>query len=216
MIISDHGRIEDAGRFESLKQQGNLLLAQWCKAPMGLEGFLPGVGEVGHATRIRNVFERHNLISSATRAFQRVAPLFKPRRPNLDLVVDPTLLRFEAGTFEKPVVVIGILARKLRRQRLAIVDNKRKIHQAESRPSSFSALLFEPMTRRVHEKLRRLTAVRHRLEQDDMTEVLLPMTVVALIDHGNGSRDHLASGSGEKRPDASALGERAFTGKNRQ
>ena len=65
-----------------------------------------------------NIFQRGNLITSAARAGERVLPSFDQIGANLDLTSTQPFSRFEAGVFQEPMVISGILARQLGRQRL--------------------------------------------------------------------------------------------------
>src|SRR5262249_61680243 len=119
-----------------------------------------------------------------------------------------------AGNLERSVVLAGFLAHAPRRHRVIVVEGERPLHQAPARPRGRGALLSEPVTGRVHEQLGCLTGIRQRFKQADMAETLLPMSVVVVVYHGDGTCHDTTPRAGEQRAKLSAPREWALVGQH--
>jgi hypothetical protein len=113
------------------------------------------------------------------------------------------------------VIVRRIVAKYFRRQRVVLVDDEGCVEHAHAGARSFGALRSEPLAALIHQLPDGVATTVERFEHDDVAELLVPVTLVALVDDRKTACDDrsvLARGEGPHPP----LGvERALTEKDR-
>src|SRR5437879_2175716 len=107
------------------------------------------------------------------------------------------------------MVVRGIAAQKKGREATVILDPiwiVEKCGEAAARRDHPTGP--RPFKRRLEHRNRRVVLIGHRLKMDELSDALVPMRVVAMVDHRAHARDDAAVAAGAKRFHVQVRGKR--------
>src|SRR5205085_8199282 len=102
------------------------------RAPVAVEGLVPHTDELADQLVLGNVAEGNDVEAGGAGAVEGPLPPLDELARDLDLVVDPALLRLEAGVLEEGVVVARVLTDEVGRQVVVRVDRERELAESEA------------------------------------------------------------------------------------
>src|SRR5580658_9345081 len=125
-------------------------------------------------------------------------------------IVGLPTLGLEAGVFQVAMIIGGIRAQQERRKFIVVVDRVRIVEERrEAAARRGHRTLAQPRRTRLQNRRRSFVFVGKRLEMDQLSELFLPVCVVAMIDNGARPRDDLALAPRDERLDFEYRTERA-------
>ncbi len=200
-LVGDHRRVEGAGGLEQ-RQVGRLLfLGDRRHAPVCRERLVEDAGREGCTPAGGDVAQRHEAEPATLGSRDGALPAAHQLRAHGDAIVDEATFRLEAGILEKRVVVGRVRAQDARGKRAVRIDHERHVERPHAAAGGVRALGRQPGTGRIHQRTHRLSRARQRLELDDVAEPLVPVSLVARVDHGQDPGDDLPVVAHDERPD---------------